>query len=176
LILSLPLLVACGEAEPDPVQVCNDAKAAASAAWGAAHTAALAYADGPEATADKEAHAAAQASAKKAAGGAAAARHVGGHGGSAVRGATNADAAAKSGAAGAAGAKVARYDMLSAAVLAAKDASLGEAKPAWDATVAARTSLEKFWAAPEAPPEPYAAALAAGEGSWTACSTVPASE
>ncbi|GEM_PF-2705938 len=177
LILSLPLLIACGEAEPDPVQLCNDSKTAASAAWGAAHTAAMAFKDGPEAQADKEAHAAAQATAKKAASGASAARYAPmGRGGGAVRSATRADASAKSGAAGAAAAKVARYDKLADALQAAKDASLGEPKAAWDATISARTSLETFWASPEAPPEPYAAALAAGEASWTQCSSVPAAQ
>ena len=174
LILTLPLLIACGEAEPDPVQICNDAKTAATGAWGAAHTAAVAFADGDEAKADKEAYAAAKAAAKKSSNNAQAARYVGGRGGSVARTATNADKSAKSGAASAAGAKVARYDKLSAAIQAAKDASLGDAKAAWDATIAARTSMEKFWAAPEAPPAPYAAALAAGEAAWTACSTLPA--
>lgn len=176
LILTLPLFIACGEKAPDPVQVCNDAKTSASAAWGAANAAAITYKDGPEATADKEAHAAAQAAAKKAQTGKAVAGHVGGPGGSAVRGATRADASAKSGTAKAAAGKVARYDKLVAATQAAKDASLGAPQAAWDATIAARKSLEGFWKAPEPTPEPYAAALAAGEAAWAACSVVPAAQ
>ncbi len=175
LLLTLPLIFACGEKEPDPVQLCTDAKTAANSAWGAAHTAAVAFADGDEAKADKEAAAAASAEAKKAQSTSTAARHTPmGRGGSVVRGAARADASAKSGAASAAQAKAGRYGKLVDALQAAKDASLGEPKAAWDATIAARTALETFWAAPEAPPEPYAAALTAGESSWTTCSAVPA--
>jgi hypothetical protein len=176
MFLTVPVLVACSS-DPDPAQICTDAKTAATAAWGDAHTAALAFQEGPEATADKEANSAAQSEAKKAETGDAVASHAArGRGGSVARSVTRGDASAKSGVAKAAYAKVARYGKLVKVTQAARDSSLGDAQAAWDATVSARKVMEGFWAPPESPPAAYGTAVTAGEASWAACANVPAAE
>ncbi len=174
LIPSVALLLACSS-EPDPVEACNEAKSEAMSAWGTAHEAALAFKEGPEAEEDKKAQAVAQEEAKKAEGSAAATRHIPmGRGGSIARGSTRASASAKKGAARSATAQVARYDQLIDAAQSAKDKALADTQDAWDATIAGREAMERFWVPPEAPPSPYAEALAAGEAAWQACSTLPA--
>ena len=93
--------------------------------------------------------------------------------GAAARSGTRAASSEKKGAANAAAARVARYDKLVEAMQAAKDAALMPAQDAWNATMAAREAVERFWATPEAPPAPYLGALNAGEAAWKACATVP---